>query len=383
MMLRKRGFTLVELLVVIAIIGILVGLLLPAVQSAREAARRMQCSNNLKQQALAVLNYESSYKKFPAMQSGTGQAHPCGGGTTNGVGRMGGQRVCMSGWYSILPYIEQTAYYNQLQTLNREPWTNQVFPIGSGVRPYLQRLSFLECPSDAGEAEPTNASRNRGLTSYAFCSGDNYAMSQTLNGGEERADCNRSLIKAPIRNRGMFGRLDFSPMGACADGTSNTICVGERQRPSAVNSKGMALLIAADPASYAPLSCRAQFDGRQYTNAGLIFTSDTAPGYRHMAGNAFFAGLSTILGPNSAVCMVGNGSVSPHWFGGIWSAGSEHTGGAQVAFVDGSVHFISDAIDTGNLGAIAPAATSGGLSPYGVWGALGTKASGEVAQLPE
>ena len=208
-------------------------------------------------------------------------------------------------------------------------------------------------------------------------------MSQILNGGEERADCNRSLVKAPIRNRGIFGRLDFTKLGAITDGTSNTIMLGERSRPHAVNSKGMALLIASDPASYSPLSCKAQWTGQQYITPSLIFTSDTAPGYRTMAGNAFFAGMTTILPPNSAVCTVGNGSVSPHWFGGIWTASSEHTGGVQIAMGDGSVHFISENIDTGNLAAVAPAATAGGPSPYGVWGALGTKSSGESASLPE
>ena len=110
----SRGFTLVELLVVIAIIGILVGLLLPAVQAAREAARRMQCSNNMKQQALGVLNYESAFKKLPSMQAGNGnvvQTH---------------QRFCMSGWWAILPYLESNTLFERINSLNNgfglEPW---------------------------------------------------------------------------------------------------------------------------------------------------------------------------------------------------------------------------------------------------------------------
>ena len=96
----------VELLVVIAIIGILVGLLLPAVQAAREAARRMQCSNNMKQQALGVLNYESAFKRLPSLQAGNGnvvQTH---------------QRFCLSGWYTILPYCEGQALFDQINALN-------------------------------------------------------------------------------------------------------------------------------------------------------------------------------------------------------------------------------------------------------------------------
>jgi prepilin-type N-terminal cleavage/methylation domain-containing protein len=363
---RKRssgGFTLVELLVVIAIIGILVGLLLPAVQAAREAARRMQCSNNMKQQALGVLNYESAYKKLPSMQSGNGnivRTH---------------QRFCMSGWWEILPYVEGQTVYDRINRLNNgfglEPW--------NGNAAYRQRVPWLECPSDTGTDEPVNAARNRGLTSYAFCSGDNMAQSQiTDQGTQERS--NRALAerKLPIYNRGMFGRASYHPLSHVRDGLSNTIMLAERQRPNIINTKGTVVLIAGDPATYSPLSCKAQLiNGREYINPGLLFRGDTLPGYRAWAGNAYFNGVSTILPPNNAVCMVGSGSVSPHWFAGIWTPTSEHGGGVQIALGDGSVRFLNDSIDSGNLGAVAPTISSG-QSPYGVWGALGSKAGGET-----
>ena len=110
-MTKRNGFTLVELLVVIAIIGILVGLLLPAVQAAREAARRMQCSNNLKQLGLAALNYESTFKKFPPNHIFAGPIlNPT---TANGAKDV--QNMECWGWHVLLmPQIEQTGMYNQL-----------------------------------------------------------------------------------------------------------------------------------------------------------------------------------------------------------------------------------------------------------------------------
>lgn len=362
---RKRsssGFTLVELLVVIAIIGILVGLLLPAVQAAREAARRMQCSNNMKQQALGVLNYEASYKRLPSLQSGSG----------NIVQTQ--QRFAMAGWWEILPYIEGTTLYDRINGLNNgfglEPW--------NGNAAYRARAAWLECPSDAGSEEPVNPNRTRGLSSYGMCVGDNMAASQiVVNGTEERSDLTLALQKRAIINRGMFGRASYHPLGHVKDGLSNTIMLAERQRPRDVNTKGAVVLIASDAATYAPLSCKAQLIGDKYVNPGLIFTSDTMPGYRAWEGKAFFNGVSTILPPNNAVCMVSTGAVSPHWFPGIWTPTSEHGGGVQISLGDGSVRFISDSIDSGNLGAVAPTLSSG-MSPYGVWGALGSKAGGET-----
>ncbi|MCA9194166.1 MAG: DUF1559 domain-containing protein [Planctomycetales bacterium] len=373
-MVRRRGFTLVELLVVIAIIGILVGLLLPAVQAAREAARRMQCSNNLKQLGLAALNYESAYKRFPAMQAGTG--HIWGGSDTSNT-----QRGSMGASYFLLPFLEQTSLFNQVGQLGnkgqgREPW--------AGLPLYLTRLSFLECPSDAGETDPYQANRTRTLTSYGFCTGDNYAASELFSPSEERNTASLSRQKLPIRHRGIWGRYTFPKIGEISDGTSNTITIAERQRPHSQNTKGLAAAVAGTAASATPLDCRALWNGREYYDQGLITPkNDTSPGYRGMAGNAFFAAVSTILPPNTSTCIIMEGSASPHWFPGMWSAGSEHVGGIQAGMADGSVQFISDNIDSGNQGVVAPLATAGGPSPYGVWGALGTKSGGEVSQIPQ
>ena len=125
---NRRGFTLVELLVVIAIIGILVGLLLPAVQAAREAARRMQCSNNLKQMGLAVLNYESTYKKFPAKNGGT--RNFCGNCPERNMANY--ERVSI--FVPLLPFIEQTPLWNRIQAGNEMTVGSVAVMVAPGAR---------------------------------------------------------------------------------------------------------------------------------------------------------------------------------------------------------------------------------------------------------
>lgn len=358
----RLAFTLVELLVVIAIIGVLVALLLPAVQSAREAARRTSCNNKLKQSALALHNYESTFKTFPSRQMGSG--------TLNDVSTRPTHCLILAGWAALLPFTEQQALYDQIYSIQIQPFADNVWT--------LAQPPHLQCPSDNGKADPNPGRVVRGYSSYGFCNGDDYTGSQAF--PDERTNFAVASQMLPIKVRGIFGRHSYTRIAEITDGTSNTIALGERSRPNKIYDKGaVAVDASANPANYVPLSCRALLSGQQYIPSATMFTSDNAPGYRWAAGNAYFAALSTILPPNSANCVFGNsGSISAHLFPGIWTPTSEHPGGVQVAMSDGSTRFINNNVDSGNLAAVAPNADSGGGSPYGVWGALGSKSGGDA-----
>ena len=221
--LRSRlGFTLVELLVVIAIIGILVGLLLPAVQAAREAARRTQCINNLKQQALGLHNHHDTFKRFPsAHQMGKTwwttfqRADPPGGmRTTTPIYPREG--ALMSWTLKISPFIEATSFYNQWD-LAAWPWW-QYLP-GSNTSQPMNRLNAIinptyVCPSDhrGGQRDPVEYAA---LTSYLGVSGTS------------------QFLEAPARGQdGILYVNSGVKMGHITDGTSNTLMIGERP-PSA------------------------------------------------------------------------------------------------------------------------------------------------------
>ena len=358
---RSRGFTLIELLVVIAIIAILIALLLPAVQQAREAARRTQCKNNLKQFGLALHNYHDVYNRFPPRQGGSGSGSVAGNSAA-----ISGARTSYSGHVFLLPYIEQGNLYTDLMSRNPNLVAWNAYFYNGKKNPNFQ------CPSDSGEADPVIPARTAGLNNYVYCSGDSLGDSTT------QTSC---ATTAPLRTaptRGMFGALAQYGFRDCTDGSSNTVAMAEKSKAQG-NGRAYGLVVGVAPLT-TPLQCSALYDraNRRYLIDALP-SNDSAPGYRAYAGNAFFASFSTILPPNSAHCY--DGSVvcgSLHWSPTLGSASSFHTGGAQILLCDGSVRFISENIDTGNQGATIPVATFGGPSPYGVWGALGTKQGGEV-----
>lgn len=223
---KRRGFTLVELLVVIAIIGVLVGLLLPAVQAAREAARRMQCANNLKQLALAVQSYESAFKTFPPTISGSGQpGNPRGGGLFSWIAM-------------VLPQLEQGPLF---QTINFSAPMSSVLSASSpnylvlniradhtNARAAAARISTLLCPSDpwvqteyAGTASPAPGS-------YAGNLGWIRQTTGILGEDQPLAKTNGAM---PIVNPADTNRLWYKPTMSfrdITDGASNTALISER-----------------------------------------------------------------------------------------------------------------------------------------------------------
>lgn len=280
----------------------------------------------------------------------------------------------MSGLYALAPYLEQQPLYDRMVSDNREPW--------NGAAPYLTLVSFSQCPSNPSGGEPTDPNRQRGLNNYGFCAGDSYSGSQAVVGGTQERDSTAiSGQKLPLVNRGIFGRC-YPKMAEITDGTSNTIAIVEFKRPNNINHIGMVVGTTGDPTTFSPLSCKAQWNygSKTFVNPSLVFTGDTARGFRGWEGKVFFAGVTTILPPNSPSCFVAVAVNNPHWCAGIYSGGSFHAGGVQIGMADGSVRFISDTIDAGNQAAVAPTTGNGGLSPYGVWGGLGSKSGGETVQ---
>ncbi len=352
----RAGFTLIELLVVIAIIAILVALLLPAVQQAREAARRSSCKNNLKQLGVALHNYHDVFNVFPYRSGGTGNGV---GPISTSIGeRHTANRFRLSGFYCLLPFIEQAPLFDAIAAGDPSIPISPGGPAswqGWGVWNNVIIPTYL-CPSDAG----LNVTQVRS-NSYVFCVGDNAAG---ING---------------INVRGLFGRNSSVRMRDILDGTSNTIAMGEHVRANfAVTDSGnrtrVRHSIVNEVNPLTPNACRA-------TVVNGVFAPGLPVKARHGAslwdGQAERCGFGTILPPNQPSCSSGNNANADNTVA-ILTASSEHKGGAQVLLADGAVRFISENINTGN-GDIAPPGGGGGdMSPYGVWGALGTRAAGEV-----
>lgn len=348
----RPAFTLVELLVVIAIIGILIGMLLPAVQSARETARRIQCSNNLKQLSLAVHNYHDTHQKMPARAAGTQ-----GTGTNQGW---------LSGWVVLLPFYEQGAMYDRITAgdpaAGVPPWGP---PTGQAWAVWDVSPDVLLCPSDPGKFDGNNLR----LNNYCFSGGDD---ARNMDG------------QTSENTRGVFGHRFWHKFAEITDGLSNTVMLSERLRCG--NNAGGYTVAAGEldhrfghaivPNVQAqPNRCLVTTDG-YYFVAGT--TVERTFGSRWARGAANRAAFNTILPPNAPSCLADvNNATSGNDDQGVVPPSSMHPGGVNVALCDGSVRFISDTIDTGNLGA-NQANTYTGPSRYGVWGALGSKQGGET-----
>lgn len=336
---RSRGFTLIELLVVIAIIAILIALLLPAVQQAREAARRSQCRNNLKQLGLALHNYHDVFGVFPYRV----------GGPSARVSSL------LNGHISMFPYIDQAPLFNQIsQGLENPDLAVPPTSIAdSNFLPFREQVPMLLCPSDTASME-TIAVHN-----YSFSSGDSI---EVPNGWAQ--------------TRGLFGGRFCYRMRDIRDGSSNTIAMAERARLPNDQNPSDRDVVAATRLNVAgldqnPSICLAEAAGATLYPAGAAIRG--LAGTRGSSGLPARASFNTVLPPNSPSCK--DGTSDGGW--GIYSVSSRHTGGAHVLMADGAVRFVSENIDAGNPAAPDPTSI-GGPSPYGVWGALGTRAGQET-----
>jgi prepilin-type N-terminal cleavage/methylation domain-containing protein/prepilin-type processing-associated H-X9-DG protein len=298
---RIRGFTLIELLVVIAIIAVLIALLLPAVQAAREAARRSQCLNNLKQLGLALQNYHDTISKFPAGRPGfINDSYDIN---------------YMSGFVSILPFMEQQSIYNS--------WNMQIsFDNQASIGPYtLGTVQFTTaaksiiqtfiCPTDTSQPHSPNSLvsiTGLAISSYSFCAGTVGPPNGTVNGFNDKTS-----------NTGFAHYLVPHGIQEFTDGTSNTISVGE--------------VVAADGTYKSIPTCPAPNQATTLNSAGYWNTWS--------ANTREESNFRTTVNPlNSPPCtgILLDGLVNAAF-------GSYHPGGGNFLFADGSVHYLKNTIN--------------------------------------
>ena len=345
---QPRAFTLIELLVVIAIIAVLIALLLPAVQAAREAARRIQCVNNLKQIGLAVLNYNDVVSALP----------PHGQNQTTAAQATGNDFSMKA---RLLPFLEQQAVFNAL---------NQSFDFNNAVHPTAgaTTIATFLCPSDGNKVARPGASYNGldfGDTNYY----NNLGTLLSLNNG---------LFDGPAYIMGSV----YGPtvtLARITDGTSNTAIFSENlmgnDSSGTTSNSGQGfpgpgsfyVMTAAISTTSPPspnlgsLGANLQFISQTYCppNAALSFYSNN--GFSWLSsGNGEGGGYSHAQTPNQKNCWGSNqNTTAPNAYANIVSewgnmitARSNHPGGVNMLFLDGSVKFIKNGINAGTYGAL-------------------------------
>ncbi len=339
----RRAFTLVELLVVIAIIGVLVGLLLPAVQAAREAARRMSCSNNFKQIGLAMHNYESAYKTLPPL------------------GNIDADFAIQA---RILPFIEQSGL-NDALTFDVPAFSGGFaakIPHPKNAAAFATAIPTYLCPSDPAQAVTIVTS---GANTYNF-GGTNYMASF----GSGR-DLNYDFR---WKTDGLFFQPHSVQFNHILDGLSNTVMMSETVRSEGPDQTLPAGTLPPKPYAYTLNGSSGVNSGLQATQ-GLLANGGAWTGFVNGVGNITNADIASFWNTfsnwrggsspalrgrgmswafNGGINSMTNGYLSPNshtpdivtHMTGYFAPRSYHTGGAHLLFSDGSVHFLTDSTDT-------------------------------------
>lgn len=349
---RVRGFTLIELLVVIAIIAVLIALLLPAVQQAREAARRTQCRNNLKQLGLSLHNYAEVFAMFPPgrityFSPTDDRTSAANSNATTGNGN------CFSAFAQLLPHLDQGVIYNQIN-FNSGPDTN-----GNNNVSITQPPVFL-CPSDSGSRTLAQGTGFAGVTNYVLNTGTTFPIS--MNNPSQTAVT------------GIFYENSGIRLADIIDGSSQTVCLSEQVLSTLTDptnsggnwtgdspSTGFVLTTGNNNTSAGPELT--QYPGDCMAGSKLQLTR----GNRLLYGAPGHTMYNHIRGPNDTGidCRGGlpHSTRNFYWWSRLShnvASHSKHIGGVQSLFCDGHVQFVSSAVD------------------LAVWRGLGSRASGEI-----
>jgi prepilin-type N-terminal cleavage/methylation domain-containing protein/prepilin-type processing-associated H-X9-DG protein len=339
----RSAFTLVELLVVIAIIGILVALLLPAIQAARAAALRRQCSSQIRQLALASHNFVDAYKVFPVGRQYIG----------NNTNRA--DSGYLSVHFQVLPYLEDGALYRKV-TINRS--ANDVI-LNAAEK---TTVTLFRCPADlTDELLNSSSSANQvgnGRNNYKACAG-NLLMSGSNNNGifiDGKSSSSSSVTRVeiglmrPSKIKDGLSKTAAFAEAILGDGDPNKVTIPSDWFPMSVsgtiaNVKAMDSFNACQSAAMNTGGTDASYSGRNWIYGNMIPTR-----YNH------------IMPPNAKGCYVSGSNPNGN---GATTASSRHNGGVNLCLADGSTKFVPDDVE------------------LPVWHALGSRAGGETANLPD